>query len=193
MLLEIIFIQNHGKKKKMLNKHPISNVKWVNIESINSNDYNPNYVAPPEMELLELSIVEDGFTQPIVVWEIKNNKYEIVDGFHRFMVGKKLQMEQLPVVIINDDRKDRPQRISSTIRHNRARGKHTIDGMSKIVMELKKRGWSDYKISKKIGMDSDEVLRLSQITGLAEMFANKEFSKAWEADSINDDDNLIDE
>ena len=171
-----------GKNFNDLNNHPVNSVIWVNSTDVICNNYNPNVVAKKEMELLELSIVNDGFTQPIVVWKNDQDKFEVVDGFHRHLVGKKLGMEKLPVVVINKDRTDRNDRISSTIRHNRARGKHTIEGMIEIVVELKRRNWSPKKIEKELGMDSDEVLRLCQISGLAEMFSDKEFSMAWEAD-----------
>lgn len=160
-------------------QHPVSNVQWVEASLVQANDYNPNSVARPEMELLKISIENDGFTQPIVVWAV-NGHYEVVDGFHRHIVGKKLGMTHLPVVVINNDRADRGDRIASTIRHNRARGKHQVEKMSDIVMELHRRNWSDERIAKELGMEPDEVLRLKQITGLAEMFSNREFSEAWE-------------
>ena len=161
-------------------KHPVSCVQWVPSEEVYANDYNPNKVAPPEMKLLRTSIEEDGFTQPIVVWKTEEG-YQVVDGFHRHLVGKELGMSHLPVVVINKDREDRGDRIASTIRHNRARGKHQVQAMSDIVVELARRNWSDKRIGKELGMDPDEVLRLKQITGLAEMFADEEFSEAWEA------------
>ena len=161
-------------------QHPVSHVIWVPASEVQANDYNPNTVAPPEMELLELSIKSDGFTQPIVCWRTEDH-YEVIDGFHRHLVGKKLGMEYLPIVIVNQERTDRNDRIASTIRHNRARGNHEIAAMSDIVIELKRRNGSDVKISRELGMEPDEVLRLSQISGLAEMFADKEFSEAWEA------------
>jgi len=160
-------------------KHPVSHVIWVPAEEVYANDYNPNTVAPPEMKLLKISIESDGFTQPIVVWRTKDG-YEVVDGFHRHLVGKELGMSHLPVVIINSDRADKGNRISSTIRHNRARGKHRVDGMSEIVQDLARRNWTDEKIGRELGMEPDEVLRLKQIGGLAEMFADKPFSEAWE-------------
>jgi ParB-like chromosome segregation protein Spo0J len=159
--------------------HPVSNVVWIQSELIHANDYNPNRVAPPEMKLLERSIEADGFTQPIVVWK-ENGKYEVIDGFHRHIVGKKQGLTHLPCVIINSDSSKRCDRIASTIRHNRARGKHLISEMSNIVAELSKRNWNDEKIAKELGMDADEVLRLKQITGLAELFSDEEFSEAWE-------------
>lgn len=162
--------------------HPVSRVAWVPSESVHANDYNPNTVAAPEMELLKHSIEMDGFTQPIVVWEASPGAYEVVDGFHRHKVGKALGLSHLPVVIINRERTDKSDRMASTIRHNRARGKHGIGSMSEIVMELARRNWSDEKIAKELGMDADEVLRLKQIRGLEEMFANREFSEAWEID-----------
>jgi len=161
--------------------HPVSNVRWVPAEQIYANDYNPNSVAPPEMKLLELSIEHDGFTQPIVVWETETG-FEVVDGFHRHLVGKKLKLSHLPIVAINEGRAEKSDRIASTIRHNRARGKHQVSAMSDIVQELARRNWSDEKIARELGMDADEVLRLKQITGLAELFADREFSEAWEAE-----------
>jgi ParB-like chromosome segregation protein Spo0J len=175
-------IQEACKLPEWINDHPVNNVIWVNSEYVYANDYNPNAVAKPEMELLELSIKSDGFTQPIVVWKVDNNKYEVVDGFHRHLIGKKLNMELLPVVIINNDRIDRGDRIAATIRHNRARGKHKVESMSDIVLELSRRNWSNKRIAKELGMDADEVLRLKQITGLAELFQDEEFSEAWEAE-----------
>lgn len=172
---------------------PVDCVQWVKEDLVIANDYNPNTVAPPEMELLHTSIQEDGYTQPIVVYQ-HDGIYEVVDGFHRNRVGKEYPDIKerihgyLPVTIINDDRHDKADRIASTIRHNRARGKHKVEAMSDIVIELKRRNWSDKKIAKELGMDADEVLRLTQITGLAEMFKDKEFSEAWEVDMINDND-----
>ena len=166
---------------------PVECVKWVPSDLVFANDYNPNSVAPPEMELLHTSIQEDGYTQPIVVWH-HDGMYEVVDGFHRNRVGKEYSDIRerihgyLPVVVINNDREDKGDRIASTIRHNRARGKHKVEAMSDIVLDLKKRNWSDAKIAKELGMDADEVLRLAQIQGLAEMFADREFSQAWESD-----------
>jgi ParB-like chromosome segregation protein Spo0J len=164
---------------------PVDCVLWVHADKVEANDYNPNSVAPPEMRLLELSVKEDGYTQPIVAFG-ENDYYEVVDGFHRNRVGRECKairdrlMGYLPITLIKTDREDKGNRIASTIRHNRARGKHTVDGMSAIVRDLSRRNWSDKRISKELGMEPDEVLRLKQITGLAEMFANREFSEAWE-------------
>jgi len=155
-------------------------VHWVPAEKVRANDYNPNTVAPPEMRLLRLSIEADGFTQPIVVWEAEDGCFEVVDGFHRHLVGKDMGLTHLPVVVVNADRTDRGDRIAATIRHNRARGKHRVDAMSEIVQDLARRNWSDARIAKELGMEPDEVLRLKQITGLAELFADREFSEAWE-------------
>lgn len=171
---------------------PVECVQWVKSDLVFANDYNPNSVAPPEMELLHTSIQEDGYTQPIVVWQ-HDGIYEVVDGFHRNRVGKEYADIKerihgyLPVVVINTDREDKGDRIASTIRHNRARGKHKVEAMSDIVLELKKRNWSDTKIANELGMDADEVLRLAQIQGLAEMFADREFSQAWECDFDDDE------
>lgn len=178
---------------------PVDCVLWVKNDTVHANDYNPNSVAPPEMELLKLSISADGYTQPIVsMLEDNGETREVIDGFHRNRVGKECVEIQkrvhgyLPVVTINEDRTQINDRVASTIRHNRARGKHKIDAMSDIVIDLKKRNWSDEKIAKNLGMDADEVLRLCQIGGLSELFSDKDFSQAWEAEMYNDS-NEIDE
>jgi len=177
---------------------PVDYVKWVKNNSVGANEYNPNSVAPPEMELLRLSIASDGFTQPIVTWQHSDIvENEVIDGFHRHRVGKECQDIQkrihgyLPIVAVSEDREGRNDRIASTIRHNRARGKHKVEAMAEIVLDLKKRNWSDKKISKELGMDQDEVLRLTQITGLMEMFSDSEFSMAWKAETLEEmeDDN----
>lgn len=177
---------------------PVDCVIWVPHDFVEANDYNPNAVAPPEMELLRHSIQHDGYTQPIVAWE-RQECFEVVDGFHRNRVGRECEDVRqrlygyLPVTLINHTREDRGDRIASTIRHNRARGKHGVASMSDIVVELKRRNWSDSKIGKELGMDPDEVLRLSQISGLAEMFQDQEFSEAWESGdplAINEEDDL---
>ena len=164
-----------------IKNHPVSNVQWVDASKVCANDYNPNSVAPAEMRLLELSIKNDGYTQPIVTWLREDGMYEVVDGFHRHRVGKEvLKLSHLPVVVINANRQDKTDRMASTIRHNRARGKHAVTAMSDIVQELTRRNWSDAKIAKELGMDSDEVLRLKQVSGLAAMFTDADFSEAWE-------------
>jgi ParB-like chromosome segregation protein Spo0J len=164
---------------------PVDFVKWVAADTVQANDYNPNSVAPPEMNLLRLSIMADGYTQPIVT-HVDDHTHVVVDGFHRNRVGKECsdvrQRVQgfLPVVQIRSSQEDRGDRMAATIRHNRARGKHRVDAMSEIVIDLKRRNWSDEKIGRELGMDPDEVLRLTQITGLAEMFADRDFSQAWQ-------------
>lgn len=185
------------KKISPFAMEPVDCVQWVKEELVIANDYNPNSVAPPEMELLHTSILEDGYTQPIVVYH-HDGIYEVVDGFHRNRVGKEYADIKerihgyLPVTVINDERHDKADRIASTIRHNRARGKHKVEAMSDIVIELKRRNWSDNKIGRELGMDPDEVLRLTQITGLAEMFSDKDFNEAWEVDLLDESD-FIDE
>lgn len=166
---------------------PVDCIYWVPAEAVHANDYNPNSVAPPEMELLRLSIMADGYTQPIVTNPL-GDKFEVVDGFHRNRVGKECEDVRkrvhgyLPIVRIKEDRKEKGDRIASTIRHNRARGKHRIDAMSDIVIELKRRNWTTDRICRELGMDPDEVLRLCQITGLAELFSDQEFSKSWDVE-----------
>lgn len=175
-------------------KHePVDCVRWVPSSLVVANQYNPNAVAPTEMKLLEHSITEDGYTQPIVSW-INERHYEVVDGFHRHRVGKESEVIQsrihgyLPLVVINTDRIGLGDRMAATIRHNRARGKHKVEAMSDIVVELKRRFWSDEKIAKELGMEPDEVLRLQQVAGLASLFVDSEFSEAWEAEEFSDID-----
>lgn len=167
-------------------KSPVYNVLRVSIDKVKANDYNPNSVAPPEMELLETSIWEDGYTQPIVTYYDKaNDVYIVVDGFHRYLTLKRSkriferERGMLPIVVIEKEIGDR---MASTIRHNRARGSHNIDLMSTIVAELVEMGKGDPWICKHVGMSMDELLRLKQITGVAALFANKEFSDSWEVD-----------
>jgi ParB-like chromosome segregation protein Spo0J len=142
-------------------------------------------VAPPEKRLLSKSLELDGFTQPIVVTESEPQHYEIVDGFHRHEIGKnraalKHQLKgYLPITCLRQDRQDKHNRMAATIRHNRARGRHQINAMSEIVRELVQLGWNDERIGKELGMDSDEVLRLKQINGLLELFADRRYSEAW--------------
>lgn len=165
---------------------PVDLVLWIKAEEIEANDYNPNQVAPPEMRLLEHSIREDGYTQPIVTYVEGTEIRTVIDGFHRNRVGREtLDISTrlhgyLPVTTANVGRSDRSDRIAATIRHNRARGKHMVSAMSDIVIELSKRNWSDARIAKELGMDADEVLRLKQIGGLAELFSDREFSEAWD-------------
>jgi ParB-like chromosome segregation protein Spo0J len=163
---------------------PVYNVQRVPLEKIRANAYNPNAVAPPEMKLLEKSILEDGYTMPIVCYYIEEEGiYEIVDGFHRYTTmlrNKEIREREgscMPVVVIE---KDISNRMASTIRHNRARGTHSIDLMVDIVAELTRAGMSNAWIMKHIGMDLDELLRLKQLSGLAELFKDKTFSSAWE-------------
>ncbi|NLZ56309.1 MAG: ParB-like nuclease domain-containing protein [Clostridiaceae bacterium] len=160
-------------------KFPVLNVRMIPLDKIEANDYNPNVVAPPEMRLLKLSIEEDGYTQPIVVYHDKErDKYIIVDGFHRWRCAKEyFHLDAVPCTVID---KSIDNRIASTIRHNRARGTHQIRGMSDIVLDLVREGWSDEEICKKLGMEFDEVLRLKQISGITAAFAGHEFSKSWE-------------
>lgn len=172
-----------------LRREPVDCVLWVKADKLHANDYNPNSVAPPEMRLLQLSIMQDGYTQPIVAWPDGHDSYEVVDGFHRNRVArevgavKKRVMGRLPIAVINTDRTSKEDRIAATIRHNRARGKHSVDAMSDIVLDLSRRNWSNDRIARELGMEPDEVLRLKQITGLAELFTDREFSEAWEVDN----------
>lgn len=165
---------------------PVYNVRRVPLEKVVANDYNPNKVAPPEMALLEVSIWEDGYTQPIVTYyDATQDLYIVVDGFHRYLIMKNSERirdrEQgmLPIVVIEKDISDR---MASTIRHNRARGTHNVELMSVIVAELVEMGKGDRWICQHLGMSVDEILRLKQVTGVAALFANQDFSDSWEAD-----------
>lgn len=170
---------------------PVDCVQWILSGQVTANDYNPNSVAPPEMKLLEHSITEDGYTQPIVSWS-RDGLFEVVDGFHRHRVGRESATVRervhgyLPCVVINGERQDKGDRMAATIRHNRARGEHRVESMADIVVELKRRFWSDEKIAIELGMEPDEVLRLTQVTGLAGLFADREFSEAWQATSFEE-------
>jgi ParB-like chromosome segregation protein Spo0J len=166
-------------------EEPVDCVLWVKSDEVEGNTYNPNKFAPPEMKLLALSIKSDGYTQPIVVHP-EGSGYEVVDGFHRHRVGKenkevkKRTRGYLPVTVIRPDRDGYSDRVAATIRHNRARGKHQVAAMSDIVKDLVRRNHSDAWIARELGMEPDEVLRLKQISGLAELFADRAFSEAWE-------------
>jgi len=161
---------------------PVEHIKWVPQGDVEGNDYNPNEVATPEMELLHKSIKEDGYTQPIVTYETAPGHYEIVDGEHRSIIGKEYDdirerlHDHVPVTVID---KDEQERMGSTIRHNRARGTHQIRDMSDIVVELFDRGWDDERIMEELGMERDEVLRLKQVSGLKKAFSDHEFSQSW--------------
>jgi len=179
-------------------RSPVYAVRSVPIEKVKANDYNPNSVAPPEMALLETSIWEDGYTQPVVVvHDRENDQYVVVDGFHRFLTLKnsdrirERERGMLPVVVLEKDMHDR---MASTIRHNRARGSHNIELMSVIVSELVEMGKGDAWICKHIGMSPDELLRLKQVTGLASLFLGKEFSKSWDVAQFDEvEETLSDE
>lgn len=169
-----------------LRDHPVDFVRWVRSEAVRGNAYNPNAVAPPEMKLLTHSILANGYTMPIVAHEAEDGDVVVVDGFHRNRIGKEQPdvrasvRGRLPVTQIRADRADTAARIAATVEHNRARGEHRIDAMSEVVRMLYQAGWRDDKIQEELGMGEDEVRRLKQITGLAELFADREYSQAWE-------------
>lgn len=174
---------------------PVDFVQWVKSDDVFANNYNPNQVAPPEMELLKTSILADGYTMPIVTNE-EGDKRIVIDGFHRNRVGKECAdvkeriFGYLPVVQIRASQTDVTDRMASTIRHNRARGKHKVEAMTDIVLELKKRNWSDEKIGKNLGMEPDEILRLCQMSGLTELFSDQEFSASWDVEDMDDVEDL---
>lgn len=169
-----------------LKHHPVDFVRWVKVDSVRGNSYNPNTVAPPEMKLLAHSVSSNGYTMPVVTHEDDGGTV-VVDGFHRTRICKEVKavcestLGYLPVTKIRAERSDDASRIAATIEHNRARGEHRIDQMSELVRQLHQAGWRENKIQEELGMTSDEVRRLKQITGLAELFADREFSEAWEA------------
>jgi ParB-like chromosome segregation protein Spo0J len=171
-----------------LKHHPVDFVRWVKSERVRANDYNPNAVAPPEMKLLAVSVDENGYTMPIVGHpeQLDDFDFTVVDGFHRRRVGTEVPSirdglhGRLPITQIRTERSDRMARIAATVQHNRARGEHKIEAMSELVREMYQAGERDEAIQRELGMDADEVRRLKQITGLAELFADREFSEAWE-------------
>ena len=163
--------------------HPISHVQWISIEMIEPNDYNPNSVASKELKLLYTSIKHDGYTQPIVtIWDGDKQKYIIVDGFHRYFTCKNNHDifdstdGKLPIVVLNKSINDR---MAATVRHNRARGAHSINGMSNMVFSMLENGWDDADICNHLGMEADELLRLKHITGFSKLFEDAEYSKSW--------------
>lgn len=168
--------------------HPVLAPQLVPVDTVAANDYNPNKVAPPEMRLLHLSIAKDGLTMPVVVAPASEGGYVVVDGFHRTTIVKTKSdihastAGYLPVVQLDKAVEDR---ITATVRHNMARGSHQVELTAKLVTALRKHNWSNARIGLELGMDPDEVLRLKQITGLAEAFANQEFSRAWEPETCN--------
>lgn len=183
-------LREHIHTLSPFKNEPVDFVKWVLADLVVANDYNPNKVAPPEMELLEVSIMNDGYTQPVVTFP-NDGKIEVVDGFHRTRVSKESKivrqrvMGYTPTVIIRKEQSNKNDRIASTIRHNRARGKHQVDAMSEIILELKNRNWKNERIARELGMDEEEILRLCQITGLQDIFKDDDFSKSWESsDSV---------
>lgn len=169
-----------------LKHHPVDLVRWVKVEDVRGNTYNPNSVAPPEMKLLAHSVASNGYTMPVVTHDADDG-IVVVDGFHRRRIcAETAQVREstlgyLPITRIRAERADESSRIAATIEHNRARGEHRIDQMSELVRQLHQAGWREDKIQEELGMTSDEVRRLKQITGLAEMFASREFSEAWES------------
>lgn len=177
-----------------LKHHPVDYVEWVKSETIEANDYNPNHVAPPEEKLLLKSISVDGYTMSIVTSKEEKIR-RIVDGFNRRQIERNYKkisnstFGRVPVTTIRDEMNSLANRIASTIRHNRARGEHAIDGMVKIVKILKHDcDMSDDWIIRNIGMDADELLRLSQLSGLAELFRGKEFSSSWTSENKSEKD-----
>lgn len=195
---EIEFLPSTEEKVNAINKvrqmihhvspfkeEPVDFVEWVPMKIVEPNDYNPNKVAPPEMKLLKHSIEHDGYTQPIVVMK-SDDHYRIIDGFHRNRVGKEVKKVKeriqgyLPVTTTRTENTEIKDRIAATIRHNRARGKHEIDSMVAIVRELASKGWGPVDIGKEIGMDADEVLRMTQFAGLPDLFKNHKFNPSWE-------------
>ncbi|HDU8687060.1 TPA: ParB-like nuclease domain-containing protein [Proteus mirabilis] len=168
---------------------PIDCVLWIKRQQIIANDYNPNVMSPTEKRLLETSLVKDGYTQPVVVLPIQQSKnkpsqWQVVDGYHRYLLSKKNSLNKringyLPITVLDVESHTMADQMAATIRHNRARGQHQVAAMSDIVRDLSRLGWNDQKIGDELGMSQDEVLRLKQISGLAELFSEHDFSEAW--------------
>ena len=164
-------------------QQPVDRVMWVDIEKVQANDYNPNSVAGAEMKLLYTSIKHDGYTQPVVtIYDEELDKYVIVDGFHRYFTCKSNKdisdrnHGRLPIVVIE---KDINERMAATVRHNRARGSHSVDGMASMVFSMLEQGWKDSDICNHLGMEPEELLRLKHITGFSKLFENTEYKKEW--------------
>lgn len=167
----------------MIKDQPISEVEWIPIEKVYANDYNPNSVATQEMKLLYVSVKKDGYTQPVVtIYDSKKDRYVIVDGFHRYSIMRRYKdiyascEGKLPCVVLKN--KTMNDRMAATIRHNRARGKHSVQGMSNIVMEMLLNGATDLQICNELGMEAEEITRLKYITGYAKLYENNEYSRA---------------
>jgi ParB-like chromosome segregation protein Spo0J len=174
-----------SKTLSITSTQPVDLIRWIPIEKVTANDYNPNSVAKNEMRLLYVSILHDGYTQPVVtIYDKDSDKYVIVDGFHRYTTMRLNQDIRdrcgglLPVVVIDKPINDR---MASTIRHNRARGKHSVNGMSNMVFQMLENGWSDEDICKEIGCEPDELIRLKHVTGFSKLFENVEYRRAWES------------
>lgn len=171
-----------------LKDQPVDRVRWVPIERVTPNSYNPNSHASTELGLLYTSISHDGFTQPLVtIWDEEQDKWVIVDGFHRYFVClnnpdiRAQNQGKVPIVVIKKDINDR---MASTVRHNRARGKHSVEGMSSMVFKMLDNGWSEAAICKELGMEPEEVLRLKHITGFSKLFQNTQYKRAWQTLSM---------
>jgi hypothetical protein len=171
-------------KERPIPNDPVSNVRWVPIEKVVANDYNPNSVAKNEMRLLYISILHDGYTQPIVTYyDASQDRYIIVDGFHRYSICQTYKDiaertgNRVPIVVIDKPINDR---MASTVRHNRARGKHSVDGMANMVFTMLDNGWEDAAICNELGLEVEELVRLKHITGFSKLFEDVEYSKAWE-------------
>ncbi|EMH0431646.1 TPA: ParB-like nuclease domain-containing protein [Proteus mirabilis] len=202
VLKEYLVKLNNEQKIEALNKikislhqispfknEPIDCVLWIKRQQIIANDYNPNVMSPTEKRLLETSLVKDGYTQPVVVLPIQQSKnkpsqWQVVDGYHRYLLSKKNSLNKringyLPITVLDVESHTMADQMAATIRHNRARGQHQVAAMSDIVRDLSRLGWNDQKIGDELGMSQDEVLRLKQISGLAELFSEHDFSEAW--------------
>lgn len=195
--IENILAENLDKQEKIakirkvlhdhseLKEQPIDLIHWVPLEKVEANDYNPNSVASTEMKLLYTSIKKDGYTQPIVtIYDPKKKKYVIIDGFHRYHTMKRNKdiydrnNGKLPIVVLDKDINDR---MASTVRHNRARGKHSVKGMSNLAFQMLNNGWSDAEICNELGMEPEELIRLKHLTGFSKLFENEEYKKAWKS------------
>jgi ParB-like chromosome segregation protein Spo0J len=184
---QIVFFENIKElihKISPLKDQPVNRVLWVDINKVSPNDYNPNSVAKKEMGLLYTSILHDGYTQPVVtIYDEELKKYIIIDGFHRYFTCKsnpeilERNKGRLPIVVLNKNINDR---MASTVRHNRARGMHSVTGMSSMVFNMLENGWQDQDICNELGMSVEELVKLKHITGFSKLFQDKEYSKSWQ-------------
>lgn len=182
-------VQSIVSELRPIDEFPIDDVKFVPLEKVSANSYNPNQVSDNEMELLYKSIKADGYTQPVVCVEDETydgdeTRLEIIDGFHRYITMKRHSDIRersnglLPITVLD---KTMNEQRAATVRHNRASGKHTTSGKSQVVFEMLQDGWDDERICEELGMEPEELARLKHTSGFAKLFDDTDYSQPWKA------------